>query len=107
MILVDIITVTKSTCENLMAGITCSPWAAITKNKKKVESNITKEEEKVIETLMKDHSIMIILADIGKCTVILDKEEYKRSCMKLLDNTKTYEKLKRDRTKKFKVELLA
>lgn len=47
------------------------------KDNKKVESSITKEEEKPIETLRKDRNIMIFPADKGKCTVILDKEEYK------------------------------
>ena len=62
---------------------------------------ITKEEEKVIETLRKIKSIMILPADRRQCTVILDKEDYNHKCMKLLDDTKTQVKLKKDPTKKF------
>ena len=60
------------------------------KNKKEVESNIMKEEEKAIDTLRKDKSIMILPADKGTCTVIFDKEDYNCKCIKLLDDAKTY-----------------
>ena len=79
--------------------------ARILKTQKPIKSNISKEEGAAIQDLRKDKSIKILPADNGKCTVILNTDDYLSKCQALLDDTKTYEKLRRDPTPKYKAEL--
>ena len=58
--------------------------------------NLTKEEREAIESLVKDDSIIIKLADKGSGIVIWDKEDYLRECLNHLDNKIVYEKLEKD-----------
>ena len=48
---------------------------------------------------------MILPADKGKVTVIMNKSEYEEMCEQLLKDEKTYIKLKGDPTRKYKTEL--
>ncbi len=59
-------------------------------------SNITTEEYRAIKDLKKDNSILILPADKGRATVILDKSEYHQKILSMLSDDKTYKKLKRD-----------
>ena len=58
-------------------------------------SNITPEEIKAMKDLQKDDSIIILPADKGKATVILDKVDYDRKITTMLSDNKIYKKLKR------------
>ena len=55
-------------------------------------SNITPEEIKAMKDLQKDDSIIILPADKGKATVILDKVDYDRKTTTTLSDIKTYKK---------------
>jgi hypothetical protein len=50
---------------------------------------------------------VILPADIGRATVILDKDEYRSKMLELLNDETTYQKLKSDPTLKYKRELVA
>ncbi|XP_072020698.1 uncharacterized protein [Amphiura filiformis] len=50
---------------------------------------------------------MILPADKGKATVVLDKEEYEEKVTIMLNDDKTYEKLKNDPTARYKRKLIS
>ncbi len=66
------------------------------KNAKIPESNLSPLEYKVIQNLQKDNSIMILPADNGRSTVILNKTEYEKKIESMLADDTTYKKLSRD-----------
>ena len=70
------------------------------------KDNLTKSERAAIKSLKSDENIVILLADKGRCTVVLDLTDYEAKAKQLLDDTDTYQKLKKDPTKKFKNQLL-
>ena len=50
---------------------------------------------------------MILSADKGKATVIMDTAEYEQKVTTVLSDDKTYEKLKKDPTQKYKRQLVS
>jgi Reverse transcriptase (RNA-dependent DNA polymerase) len=61
---------------------------AIDKDKRPAQ-NITKEEHQALKSLKTDMSIVILPADKGKATVVLDSEEYDKKIKNIIsDNTK-------------------
>jgi len=70
------------------------------------ESNITKEERKALKELSKDKSLIIMGADKGRSTVVTEATEYEEKVKTLLSDDKTYEKLKRDPTGRYKRKLI-
>ena len=50
---------------------------------------------------------MIMNADKGRSTVVLDKENYEEKVQKMLQDEKTYEVLKTDPTPKYKRKLIS
>ncbi|XP_014676727.1 PREDICTED: uncharacterized protein LOC106816618 [Priapulus caudatus] len=69
--------------------------------------NITKEEKSAIFKLKREPSIMILPADKGKATVVVDKDDYEKQVNTMLSDVKTYGKLKKDPTTKYKSKLVA
>ena len=69
------------------------------------ERNVSKQEWQAIDQLKRDDTIMILPADKGRVTVVMKKSEYQEKCEKLLNDEKTYKKLKGDPTRKYKIEL--
>ena len=69
------------------------------------EQNVSKQEWQAIEQLKRDDTIMILPADKGRVTVVMKKSEYQEKCEHLLNDEKTYKKLKGDPTRKYKAEL--
>ncbi|XP_023821902.1 uncharacterized protein LOC111949272, partial [Oryzias latipes] len=61
-------------------------------------SNLSSDERKALTALEKDHSINILPADKGRCTVILNAADYEAKVTNLLSDTTTYEALRRDPT---------
>jgi hypothetical protein len=107
---IDIMTATESACRGLPIGEADdlrSKVTTILRNHKPPTPNISKEELKAIDSLRKDKDIKILPADKGKCTVILNTEDYMKKCKVLLNDSKTYEKLSRDPTQKYKKQLVA
>ena len=61
-------------------------------NSKLPPSNITKKKWEAIKDLNSDDSVVILPADKGRCTVVLNKSDYDSKCQDLLKDTKTYKK---------------
>ncbi|XP_072019515.1 uncharacterized protein [Amphiura filiformis] len=80
--------------------------ASTLKSSKVPEQNITKEERKAIKDLKKVDDIIILPADKGKSTVVLDKAEYEEKVTTMLGDKKTYEELPADPTQKYKRKLV-
>ena len=65
-------------------------------------SNITRNERQAIKDLKKDNNIVILPADKGEITVVLDSNTYEEKVNALLSDTKTYSKLNKDPTTTYK-----
>ena len=68
---------------------------------KPCKQNISKGERQALKELKSDESIMILAADKGKATVILDREEYDKKMLDMLSDKKTYRELKSDPTERY------
>ncbi|XP_041820389.1 uncharacterized protein LOC121626093 [Chelmon rostratus] len=76
--------------------------SAALSNAKPPPSNLTYEERKAVTSLSKDENVTILPADKGKCTVISNTNDYQDKILSLLNDSNTYECLKRDPTSGFK-----
>ena len=75
----DYIIATEKACRKLPsneATVLRSEMAGLLRNVKPPKPNITKDERKAIQELKKEESILILPADKGKATVIIDASEY-------------------------------
>ena len=68
--------------------------------------NVNRKEQGAIKNLAKDEDIIILPADKGRSTVILNKRDYQQKMSALLDDDKTYEKVVSDPTKSYKNRLI-
>ena len=91
----------KSTADKLRAEVT-----KILMKSKLPKSNVNRKERGAIKNLAKDEDIIILPADKGRSTVILNKRDYHLKMSALLDDDKTYEKLVSDPTKSYKNRLI-
>ena len=78
----------------------------VLKSAKVPKQNITRQERTALKGLQKEKSITILPADKGKATVIMETREYQEKIKEMLNDEATYEKLKKDPTKKYKAELI-
>ena len=78
----------------------------IVSKSKPPRSNISRAEREAIKALAKDDSIVILPADKGRTSVILNKQDYYNKVKALLDDTNTYEKLTSDPTRAVKNKLI-
>ena len=70
------------------------------------ERNLTAQQFRAIGSLKKKRqSIIILKADKGNATVVMDRKEYHRKCVALLQSP-TYTTLKKDPTQKIKRKVL-
>ena len=60
------------------------------------QPNLTSEQRKALQILIKQVDLVITRADKGNCTVILDKSDYEEKMHKLLNDNSTYMLLKHD-----------
>ena len=72
--------------------------AGILRSAKPPKPNISREEREAAKTLAKDDSILILPADKGRCTVILDKPQYIDQVETMLSDKNTYSPLATDPT---------
>ena len=61
------------------------------------DSNLTKDEQQALKRL-KTTDIVILPADKGRVTVVMNKTDYHDKMDALVNNKQTYEELKRDPT---------
>ena len=62
------------------------------------DSNLTKDERQAIKRLKTDENIVILPADKGRVTVVMDKTDYYDKMDALVNDKRTYQVLKRDPT---------
>ena len=74
-------------------------------NSKPTKDNLSKDERKALKKLQSDKSIVILPADKGRSTVILNGEDYLEKCMDHINNG-LYQLLKKDPTTKIKTKTL-
>ena len=75
------------------------------KGSKPPKCNLNKSEQKAKKELAKNKSIIILPANKGKATVVMDTTEYEAKINKMLSDERTYEKLISDPTNKYTREL--
>ncbi|XP_053335750.1 uncharacterized protein LOC128508432 [Clarias gariepinus] len=68
--------------------------------------NLSKQEKRALTSLSKDINIIILPADKGRCTVVLNADDYHSRVTTLLSDHNTYETLKRDPTSKYKKQVI-
>ena len=61
-------------------------------------SNLTPDEQKQLQRLKTDKNMVILPADKGRVTVVMDKTDYNDKMDSLVNDKQTYEVLKRDTT---------
>ncbi len=106
----DFIVATEQACNKLSPTESDVLRAEVTqklKSHKPTSSNITKGERQALNTLKKQKEIMIIGADKGKATVVMDIEEYESKVSSMLADEKTYEPLKSNPTGNYKRKLIS
>ena len=93
---VDLITATESACRNLNSSdankLRAKVVNTIGKHGNINDQNITKKERKAIEDLRKDENIMILPADKGRTTVVMDEQNTSISatpCYKIQKRTRS------------------
>ena len=62
------------------------------------DNNLTKDEQQALKRLKNDDNIVILPADKGRVTVVMDKTDYFDKMDALVSDKQTYEELKRDPT---------
>ena len=62
------------------------------------DSNLTKDERQALNRLKTDENIVILPADKGRVTAVMDKTDYYDKMVTLVNDKQTYEELKRDPT---------
>ena len=105
----DIIVATELACRNLSPETSASLRSEVAStiiNAPKIKQNVTENELKALQQLKEDESIMILPADKGKSTVVMNKSDYKSKISALLSDRKTYEVLKSDPTGYYKRKLI-
>ena len=74
-------------------------------NSKPPKDNLAKDERKALKELQSDTSIVILPADKGRSTVMLNREDYLEKCMDHINNG-PYQLLNKDPTTKIKTKTL-
>ena len=107
----DMITAIASACKIIgpdteQATHLSSECVNVLKRHKLPPSNITKEEREALQTLKKYSNVMILPADKGRATVILNTVDYKTKCQDLLNDKITYKQPKKDPTNSYRTKLI-
>ena len=106
----ELITCTEVACKQLNSEVSeALRLEAIRtiKHAKPPSSNISKAERLSIESLRKDRSIVILPADKGRCTVVMNSSTYESKAYDLLGDSVTYSKLEKDPTSGYKRRLIS
>ena len=104
----DIITTVEDAVKDLEKeeGDTIRAKVSLTlQNSKPPKDNLSKDERKALKELQSDTPIVILPADKGRSTVILNREDYLEKSMNHINNG-PYQLLKKDPTTKIKTKTL-
>ena len=87
-----------------VSWLKCSQKSALLRNPS-ADLPLSKDERKALKELQSNTSIVILPADKGRSTVILNREDYLEKCMDHINNG-PYQLLKKDPTTKIKTKTL-
>lgn len=87
----------KDLCEG-EATLVRSDVLRVLKKSKVPQPNITREEKEALNSLKTDDSIIVLPADKGRSTVVMDKDQYTEKMNELLSKGDTYKVIKKDPT---------
>ena len=87
------------------ADTICVKVSLTPQNSTPSKDNLSKDERKALKELQSDTSIVILPADKGRSTIILNREDYLEKCMDHINNG-PYQLLKKDPTAKIKTKTL-
>ena len=93
--------VTKDKADAIRSKVT-----QILQRKTKPQSNLSRQEWLGLQDIKKDQSIMVLAADKGRATVLLDRADYVNKANTLLQDSNTYSQLKKDSTDKIKRKVI-
>ena len=106
----EIIASTETACQQIKSKTVVNSLRTevtkVLKNAKPPKSNISQEERKALKELSKDNDIVIVPADKGRSTVVMNRKDYNSKMNKLLEDRTTYLPLKKDPTKSVKNQLV-
>ena len=106
----EIISTTEQVCHQLQdksaADSLRGEVVKTLKSAKAPKSNITPGERLALKNLSKSDDIVILPADKGRTTVVMNKSEYESKMDKLTKDKDTYELLKKDPTRSVKTKLV-
>ena len=104
----DIIATVEDAVKDLKteeADTICAKVSVTLQNSKPPTDNLSKDERKALKKLPSNTSIVILPADKGRYTVILNRDDYLEKCMDHITNG-LYQLLKKDLTTKIKSKTL-
>ena len=103
---VEVVTATELACRSLDSvdahALRAKLVQLLDKQNKVKDQNGNKKEWEEIDKLKKDDTLMVLPADKVTVTVVMTKEEYLEKSNNPLKGEKTYLKLKRDPTSKYR-----
>ena len=105
----EYITATEVACRQLKPEAADSLRNDVVKTLKrfrKPQPNLNVDERKALQNLRNNKDIMILGADKGRATVVMNTNDYKRKIQDLLQDQNTYEPLKKDPTSNYKTKLI-
>ena len=103
----EIIAATEATASQLntdTAQLLRHKMSSILSTAKPPKSNLSKELHKSVKSLREDHNIVILPADKGNATVVLDRTDYVNKMESLLEDN-AYKKVKRNPTSKVETKI--
>ena len=68
--------------------------------------NIPSKEMKAMKDLANDEAILILPADKGKATVVMDRADYDGKILKMLSDESTYQPVEKDPTASLNAQLM-
>ena len=92
---------TETAADELRGEVVCT-----IKRAKLPKSNISKRKRVALQTLKKDNSIIILPADKGSATVIMNTAKYREKMTNMVGDTNTYTRLSKDPTHKYKNRMI-
>ena len=94
----EAILTTSNLTEDVQQNIRQTIIPVITRNR--TYNTLSKDEKQAMDNLKHDSNIVILPADKGRMTVVLDKPDYINKAKALLNDTNTYRRLQEDHCKK-------
>ena len=74
----------------------CGKVISIIKASRPPKANITRQEREALKSLRENEDILVLPADKGRVTVVVDKREYDAAIVSMISNTTTYMELRSD-----------